>query len=171
MYQNNLPKRSWTNLGHWYSGFFNFKSQDFWGTGTPWNKKGLYACQRGQQIKAFENLPPSGILLPSWPCCAYLIHTKDNFIAKEEPTGQVNPSTSINVYNMHLMSRKDSEISGQEDMALGGNQTRSWGREIQWGWAWFLHWYLDSSAPLTGHHSPPLAVNTYIIIIVSHHSF
>lgn len=28
----------------------------------PWNKKGLYACSSGQQIKTLKNLLPSGIL-------------------------------------------------------------------------------------------------------------
>lgn len=111
--------------------FFNLKSQGFWGTGTPWNKKGLYACQSGQQIKALENLPPSGILLPSWPCCAYLIHTKDNFIAKVESTGQVNSRTEFSIYNMHLMPGKNSEISGEEDMTSGGSQTRFWGTVVR----------------------------------------
>lgn len=45
-----------------------------------------------QQLKALKNVPPSGILLPSWPCCAYLIHIEDNFIAKVESTGHINSS-------------------------------------------------------------------------------
>lgn len=61
-------------------------------------------------------------LLPSRPCCAYLIHTKDIFTAKAEPTGQVSSSTYINIYNMHLVSRRDSDISDKENMILGGGK-------------------------------------------------
>lgn len=39
----------------------------------------------------------------------------------------------MNVYNMHLVSRQDGEISGLKDMTLGGSQTRSHENTVSMG--------------------------------------
>lgn len=39
----------------------------------------------------------------------------------------------MNVYNMHLVSRQDGEISGLKDMTVGGSQTRPQENTVRMG--------------------------------------
>lgn len=50
------------------------------------------------------------------------------------------------------MPGKDSKISAEETMTLGGSQTRFWGRLARGeyseeGQTWFFHWNLDLLGP------------------------
>ena len=96
-----------------------------------------------------------GPAVPPW-------HSRDDFIAKVESTGQVNSGTSFSVYRKRQWNFRwgEYDLRWESDQILGqiGETER-----IQWEGTWILHWYLDSFRPLINLHFPLVATHTYII--------
>lgn len=117
------------------------------------------------EAAGFWDPPPSFLAL-----LRYLGHTKDKAAAKVRPTGQIYLGISMSVYDMHLVSRQDGEISGLKDTTLGGSQTRSQENTGAWVWSPMMPGFIFTINWASLSH---FAINTYntISLFVSHHFF